>query len=141
MALRSQILGRDGVLAYLGRILPQAPFGRGAELIHIVGGVAGGGFEWRATTSETRGLTAIELNPEGRITRITSTYDSRLLPEGVQENLVLLSLDRSDAAASERKAIGPGGLQAGQGRASRWARRSAKTASNIAVVSRPVLVL
>ena len=45
----------------------------------MVGGRRGGGFEWTANDGLV-GLTAIELDAEGLITRVTSVYDGRQVP-------------------------------------------------------------
>ena len=81
MALRTQVIGRIESVSYLGRVLTQAPYGRSSELRHVVGGSAGGGFEWTGgpDAHQLAGITALELNPAGLITKITSVYDSRQL--------------------------------------------------------------
>jgi hypothetical protein len=77
-ALRTHVIGRIETAAYLGRILDRAPYGRSSELRHVVGGAAGGGFEWTAADGLV-GITALERDADGLITSITSTYDSRQL--------------------------------------------------------------
>jgi hypothetical protein len=95
MALHSQILGRLAIERYLTRALPSVPYGKGAQLAHTVGGAAGGGFEWRAAASfpMRRGNTALALDADGRITRLTVVYDSGLLPDAQYHALVLLSAE------------------------------------------------
>ena len=81
MALRTQVIGRIEATSYLGRVLGEVPYGRSSDLRHVVGGSRGGGFEWTAGP-DAHGLvgnTALELDPDGLITRITSVYDSRQL--------------------------------------------------------------
>jgi ketosteroid isomerase-like protein len=78
MALRAQLIGRIETIAYLDRVLDQAPYGRSSELRHVVGGAGGGGFEWTAADGLV-GITALEREADGLITRITSVYDSRQL--------------------------------------------------------------
>ena len=78
MALRTQVVGRIETVAYLGRVLDQVPYGRSSALRHVVGGARGGGFEWTAADGLV-GITALELDADGLITRITSVYDSRQL--------------------------------------------------------------
>lgn len=92
-ALRTQQLGQAATRRYLERIDATAPFGKGAELVHVVGGDQGGGFEWRSADGKIRGVTAFELDAEGKITRLTTTYDGRLLPEVTHDELVLLSAE------------------------------------------------
>lgn len=92
-ALRSEIVGRSAIEGYLTRILPDAPFGVGSQLRHIVGGDLGGGFEWRAGPSSALkvGVTTLELDNTGHISRLTTVYDSRQLPKDLVLKLVDLS--------------------------------------------------
>lgn len=94
MALRAQVQGRADIEGYLSRALGRAPFGSGSKLRHIVGGETGGGFEWFAVPGSMPGggITALEIDGEGRISRITSVYDSRQLSESVRRSLVLKSI-------------------------------------------------
>ncbi|MEZ4552453.1 MAG: hypothetical protein R3B59_00935 [Dehalococcoidia bacterium] len=78
MALRAQLVGRAEATRYLERVLGEAPYGRGSRLRHVVGGAAGGGFEWTAADGLV-GITALELDGAGLVTRVTSVYDSRQL--------------------------------------------------------------
>ncbi|HEV8420479.1 MAG TPA: hypothetical protein VGR13_03910, partial [Actinomycetota bacterium] len=60
-------------------MLADVPYGQGSVLRHVVGGSHGGGFEWTAADGRV-GITAIELDGDGLIARITSVYDGRQLP-------------------------------------------------------------
>jgi hypothetical protein len=57
----------------------------------------GGGYEWQAApayrTSVRRGNTAITLDPEGEITRLTTVWDGAMIPDDDIKALVVLSLD------------------------------------------------
>jgi len=79
MALRTQVIGRIETTRYLERVLGQVPYGHASTLRHVVGGRSGGGFEWTAGPSvdHLAGITALELDPDGLITAITSVCDSR----------------------------------------------------------------
>ena len=79
MTMRTRLLGRIETSAYLARVLDNVPYGRGSILRHVVGGRRGGGFEWTAGDGLV-GLTAIELDADGLITRLTSVYDGRQVP-------------------------------------------------------------
>ncbi len=92
-ALRTQILGKAATERYLTRIAGAAPFAKGSDLMHIVGGEKGGGFEWRNADKQVRGVTALELDDAGMITRITTTYDGRLVPAAARKALVALSAE------------------------------------------------
>lgn len=80
MALRTHIVGRIEAVKYLGRVLADVPYGSGSTLRHVVGGSRGGGFEWTSGAG-LAGITALELDADGLVTRITSVYDSRQLPD------------------------------------------------------------
>ena len=90
MALRVQVIGRIETVAYLDRVLDQAPYGRSSALRHVVGGDAGGGFEWTAADSLV-GITALERDADGLLTSITSVYDSRQLEPGRKAALIAAS--------------------------------------------------
>ena len=79
LSLRTQVIGRIETARYLGRILADAPYGRSSSLRHVVGGAAGGGFEWTAGPQHAGmvGITAMELDADRLITKVTSVYDSR----------------------------------------------------------------
>jgi hypothetical protein len=96
MAMHSQILGRLAIQRYLTRFLPKAPFGPGASLAHVVGSDLGGGYEWKAGPSfpMKRGNTAIALDEQGRITRLTVVYDSSLLSDADYHAMVALSAEQ-----------------------------------------------
>lgn len=81
MAMRTQLIGRIETANYLGRVLGEVPYGRSSTLRHVVGGRHGGGVEWSAGAAHDMlvGITALELDSDGLITKITSVYDSRQL--------------------------------------------------------------
>ena len=93
MSLRSQVIGRIEAGRYLERILADVPYGRASRLRHVVGGSRGGGFEWTAGPDADGlvGITALELDADGLITKITSVYDSRQLDPGRKAALVTAS--------------------------------------------------
>ncbi|MBV9445113.1 MAG: hypothetical protein JO345_04345 [Streptosporangiaceae bacterium] len=82
MSLRAQLIGRIETARYLGRVIADVPYGQSSSLRHVVGGAAGGGFEWTAGPKHGGlvGITALELDTNGLITKLTSVYDSRQLP-------------------------------------------------------------
>ncbi len=93
MTLRTRVVGRIETAAYLARTLNDLPYGLGSALRHMVGGATGGAFEWTAPDGLV-GITAIELDDEGRITRITSVYDGRQLAIGRRARLLGAALPR-----------------------------------------------
>ncbi len=96
MAIRSQLQGRSAVERYLTGALEAAPYGTGSRLRHVVGGPTGGGFEWIAGPGRTVacGITALEVDASGRVSRLTTTYDGRHLTDDDLGTLTRLVLDR-----------------------------------------------
>ena len=88
MALRAQLVGRAEATRYLERVLSRAPYGVGSRLRHVVGGASGGGFEWTAADGLV-GITALELDGAGLVTRATSVYDSQQLAAERRAALVM----------------------------------------------------
>ncbi len=95
MSLRTQLFGKFEIIKYLTKALPKMPFGKGSKLRHIVGNDLGGGFEWTgsANTQVNAGITAIEVDDKGSITRLTIVYDSRLIDDKQLLNLASISLN------------------------------------------------
>lgn len=96
MAAHTRLVGRLQIQRYLSRALAELPYGRGATVAHVVGGDLGGGYEWHAAPSAApmrRGNTALELDASGKITRLTTIYDSGLLPYERYRRLVLLAAE------------------------------------------------
>ena len=95
MALHAQILGRLAIKRYLARALPKVPYGGAAAVAHVVGSDQGGGCEWRAAPGfpQRRGNTALALDSQGRITRLTVVYDSSLFSDADYRSLVALAAE------------------------------------------------
>jgi hypothetical protein len=97
MTLRAQVLGRLAIERYFGRALAKLPAGAGSSLLHVVGGDMGGGYEWQAApayrASLRRGISAITLDQDGKITRLTTVWDGATIPDPEIKALILLSLD------------------------------------------------
>ena len=93
MALHAQVLGKLAIKRYLTRALPKVPYGPGAAVAHVVGSDQGGGCEWKAAPGapQKRGNTALALDSQGRITRLTVVYDSSLFADADYRSLVALS--------------------------------------------------
>lgn len=74
--LSTRIEGQIGIKAYLQRALSSLPYGPGTELYHVLGSATGGGYEWRPQNSPVLfGITALEVNQCGNITRFTTVWD------------------------------------------------------------------
>ncbi|WP_137940272.1 hypothetical protein [Chitinivorax sp. B] len=97
LALRTQILGKLAIQRYLERGLAKLPTGGGSSLLHVVGSDMGGGYEWRAgpayQTTVRRGITAIALDKDSKITRLTSVWDGAMVPDADIKGLMTLSLE------------------------------------------------
>ncbi|HEU0200726.1 MAG TPA: hypothetical protein VFR86_09845 [Burkholderiaceae bacterium] len=97
MTLHTQILGRLAIERYLSRALDTLPAGAGSSMLHVVGGDMGGGFEWQTApayrTTVRRGITAIALDPEGKVSRLTTVWDGATLPLDEVKALVALSIE------------------------------------------------
>ena len=93
MALRSQVIGRIETGRYLERMLGDVPYGRVEPAPPRRRRSRGGGFEWTAgpDADDLVGITALELDTDGLITKITSVYDSRQLEPGRKAALVTAS--------------------------------------------------
>jgi hypothetical protein len=97
MALHTRIEGQVEIQRYLTRAVAAMPFGTDAALVHVSGSDQGGGFEWSAATSFAplkRGITVIELDAAGKITRLSSMFDSGRLPYATYQTLVNLAAEK-----------------------------------------------
>ena len=97
MALHTRLAGQIQIQRYLTRGLTQLPYGIGASVAHVVGSDEGGGYEWHAAPSATpllRGNTALELDEQGKITRLTTIYDSYQFSDAKYQALVLLAAEK-----------------------------------------------
>ena len=97
MTLRTQVLGRLAIERYLSRALATLPAGGGSSLLHVVGGDMGGGYEWQAApayrTTVRRGITAIVLDQDGKISHLTTVWDGAMISDTDLRALMTLSLD------------------------------------------------
>lgn len=94
MALHSRLEGKIQIQRYLARGLSLLPYGTGASLAHVSGSDQGGGYEWHASSSAApllRGISALELDSAGKITRFTTIYDSYQFTDAKYDSLVSLA--------------------------------------------------
>ncbi|KAH8900756.1 hypothetical protein GQ53DRAFT_632199 [Thozetella sp. PMI_491] len=75
---RSRIEGQLAIERYLERALASLPYGSGSTVRHVVGSGQGGGYEWvgKSGAAARNGLTALELDQRGKITRLTTAWDA-----------------------------------------------------------------
>jgi hypothetical protein len=96
MAAHTRVRGQEQLQRYYTRALGQLPYGKSASLVHVEGGLQGGGYEWKAAPLASpmrRGHTCIELDLSGKISRLTAIYDSSLLGYAAYQSLVGLAAE------------------------------------------------
>lgn len=96
MAARTWLRGSLPVQRYFARALGLLPYGAGATVLHVSGGDPGGGYEWQAGPAAAplrRGHTALELDRDGRISRMTVMYDASVLSDARYGALVGLAAE------------------------------------------------
>jgi hypothetical protein len=96
MAAHTRVRGRLQIQRYLSRALGRLPYGPGASIAHVDGGAPGGGYEWHAAPVAApmrRGHTALELDRDGQISRVTAVYDAGLLSFADYQALVALAAE------------------------------------------------
>ncbi|MPY60530.1 nuclear transport factor 2-like protein [Streptomyces spongiae] len=72
-----QITSRTSIQTFLTKAASVLPYvGAGTGVRHVLGNDTGGGYEWTAANSPVpRGITALELDPWGRIERLTAVWN------------------------------------------------------------------
>ncbi|WP_194905843.1 hypothetical protein [Catenulispora rubra] len=96
LAAHTRVRGQLQLQRYYTRALMQLPYGPGAALVHVEGSRQGGGYEWTASPAlakQHRGHTAIALDGAGKISRLTTVYDSSLLSYPAYQALVGLAAE------------------------------------------------
>jgi hypothetical protein len=94
-ALRVRILGKQAIGKYLSRVLAATPYGKGSQLVHVVGSDQGGGFEWTNDESSVkRGIVAIDLNSAEQIEQLDTTWDNSVMNDADLQALVLQSIEK-----------------------------------------------
>jgi hypothetical protein len=92
-ALRTGIRGRAAVARYLQRSSGRLPY-QGAVVRHVVGNEQGGGFEWTVEGGEVpRGVAALALDGDGRITSLSLCWDGALLDDSRIATLTALAVE------------------------------------------------
>ena len=93
LTLHTTVAARPRIAEYLSRAIAHIPYGAGSRVRHVVGGDQGGGIEWFAASSflNGHGVTAIELDRQGKITRASIVYDGRQIAAEKLATLTALS--------------------------------------------------
>lgn len=76
LTLRTTIVGAIAIGGYLDRAIASLPYGSGSKLRHTVGSKQGGGYEWTGFGPVKNGVTALELDLQDRISRVTAMWDA-----------------------------------------------------------------
>lgn len=98
MALHTRIEGQVEIQRYLARALPLVPFGGTAAVAHVSGSDEGGAYEWNANAAAaplTRGITILELDAAGKVTRMSVMFDSARLSFASYQTLVGLAAEHA----------------------------------------------
>jgi hypothetical protein len=96
LAAHTRVQGRLQAQRYCTRALGRLPYGPGAALVHVEGSRRGGGYEWSAAPVAAplrRGHTCIELDGDGKISRLTAIYDANQLTYPAYQALVGLAAE------------------------------------------------
>ena len=92
LTLRARVEGQIAISSYLQRSLHGLPYGPGTEVSHVLGSARGGGYEWRPSGNNVRyGITGLELDCSGNITRFTAVWDGSRLNQTAIQGLAELS--------------------------------------------------
>jgi hypothetical protein len=80
LTLHTAVAGPQSIAGYLERAVSSLPYGREARVPHVVGGNAGGAYEWTNSQGPVpRGVSALQLNATGQIVRLSSIWDGSLV--------------------------------------------------------------
>jgi hypothetical protein len=93
LSLRTRIDGVRAISRYLERGFTDLPYGDGSSVRHIVGSARGGAYEWDDSEGR-KGVTALELDDEGFIGRLTIMWDTFTVRNATMRALTTLALDQ-----------------------------------------------
>ena len=93
LTLHMQMIGQLAITAYLKRSLSHLPYGPRTSVRHIVGSTFGGGYEWISHGTPSHGVTGLELNSQGLISRLTAIWDGSLLDDSAFNHLLSLTIE------------------------------------------------
>jgi len=91
---RTTLQGKLAIGRYLQRALPELPYGPGTTVRHTLGSAQGGGYEWLTDAKPVpNGITALELDHQGKITRFTAVWDGSRLTDSAAKSLAARSIE------------------------------------------------
>ncbi|MET9679151.1 nuclear transport factor 2 family protein [Streptomyces coeruleorubidus] len=91
-----QITSRASIQTFLTKAASALPYiGADTGLRHVLGNDTGGGYEWTATGSPVpRGITALELDPWGRIERLTAVWNGAYADTAMLTDLAAKAIEQ-----------------------------------------------
>jgi limonene-1,2-epoxide hydrolase len=90
-----RVTGPRHILSFLTAAQGTLPYlGHGVRIRHILGGDLGGGYEWTANGTVKRGITAIKLDGNGKITGLEAMWDGSLLDDEALLSLAKAAIER-----------------------------------------------
>ena len=90
-----RVTGPRHILSFLTAAQGTLPYlGHGVRVRHVLGGDLGGGYEWTANGTVKRGITAIKLDRNGKITSLEAMWDGSLLDDEALLSLARAAIER-----------------------------------------------
>jgi hypothetical protein len=93
VTLRTRLEGKLAIGQYLRRALFRLPYGPGVVVRHVLGSSQGRGFKWQTRNPVLNGITALELDYDGLITRLTTSWDGSPISDPEIQVLAGLSIE------------------------------------------------
>jgi len=75
------------------QVVADEPYGPSSALRHVARGDIGGGYEWRSEAAPGRGVTVVELDGGGAVTRLAALWDGALVDDAVMTSLAVRATD------------------------------------------------
>jgi hypothetical protein len=96
VAAHLQITSQSSIHTYLTKAASVLPYvGAGTSVRHVLGNNVGGGYEWTATRGPVpRGITGIELDPWGKIERLTAVWNGALADDAMLTTLAQKAIEQ-----------------------------------------------
>jgi len=97
LTLHTTFVGLHSITGFLRRALTFLPYGgTGVKVRHTVGSAQGGGYEWTTASGATvhLGAVALELDPYGRISRLTTVWDGSLITNAALQSMLALTIEQ-----------------------------------------------
>jgi hypothetical protein len=91
-----QITSRSSIHTFLTKAAATLPYvGAGTGVRHVLGDDTGGGYEWTAADSPIpRGITALELDPWGKIERLTAVWNGAYADDAMLTDLAAKAIEQ-----------------------------------------------